>query len=97
MANALAEDVVRFARSDPVLSASVMTDAVPPAHPTGPDRLALVGAGGLVALLAGLFSALAAHRRRPPMARRVGVAPTRQESPVRRQRPQQRVPEASAT
>ncbi len=97
MANALAEDVVRFARSDPVLSASVITDAVPPEHPTGPDRLALVGVGGLVALVAGLFSALAAHRRRPPAVRRVGVAATRQEGPVRRQRPRQRVPEASAT
>jgi hypothetical protein len=99
MANALAEDVVRFARSDPVLSASVITDAVPPEHATGPDRLALVGAGALVALVAGLFVALAAHRGRPPVVPRVSVATAQQEGPVRRQRQRQRerVPEASTS
>ena len=97
MANALAEDVVRFARSDPVLSASAITDAVPPEDPTGPNRLALVGVGGLVALVAGLFAALAAQRRRPVVVSRTRSRAARQEGPVRRDPRRPRIPEASAT
>ena len=97
MANALAEDVVRFARSDPVLSASAITDAVPPEDPTGPNRLALVGAGGLVALVAGLFAAVALHRRRPVAVRHLRASSARQQEPVRRDPPRPRIPEASST
>lgn len=64
MANALAEDVVRFARRDRVLSASTVTDAVPPEHPTGPNRLALVFVGTAVAVVAGVVAAVLALRRR---------------------------------
>jgi capsular polysaccharide biosynthesis protein len=97
LANALAEDVVRFARSDPVLAAAAITDAVPPEDPTGPNRLALVGAGALVALVAGLFAALVAHRRRAAVVSGARPQVARQEGPVRREPPRPRIPEASAT
>ena len=97
MANALAQDVVRFARSDPVLSASAVTDAVPPEDPTGPNRLALVGAGALLGLVAGLFAALAAARRRPVVVRGTRARSVRREEPLRRDPPRPRIPEASAT
>jgi uncharacterized protein involved in exopolysaccharide biosynthesis len=97
MANALADDVVRFARSDPVLTASAITDAVPPEHPTGPDRLALVGLAGLVALAAGVFAAVVVDRRRPVAVPSAGPRRERQEDAVRRDPPRPRIPEASAT
>lgn len=97
MANAIADDVVRFTRSDPVLSASAITDAVPPEEPTGPSRIAIVGVGALVAVVAGVFASVVAARRRPasvwvpPSARSRPAGGVRGGSP-----PRQRVHETAA-
>ena len=97
MANAIADDVVRFTRSDPVLSASVITDAVPPEEPTGPSRMAFVAVGGFVGLVAGVFGAVLVHRRRPVRTGANGAGPIRHESRTRPQPRRQRVPETTAS
>ena len=94
MANALADDVVRFTRSDPILTATVITDAVPPEQPTGPSRLALVAVAGAVALVAGAFAAVVAHHRHPVSVR--GTRPARQENRARQQPVRPRIPETTA-
>jgi uncharacterized protein involved in exopolysaccharide biosynthesis len=97
MTNAIADDVVRFTRSDPVLTASVITDAVPPESPTGPSRMALVAVGAVVALVAGVFGAVVAHRRRPVRIAAPQAEAVRPGNRVRHQQPpRQRVPETTA-
>jgi uncharacterized protein involved in exopolysaccharide biosynthesis len=95
-ANAIADDVVRFTRSDPVLSAAVITDAVPPEEPTGPSRLAFVAVGTFVALVAGVFGAVLVHRRRPARSHARETGAVRHESRVRPPLPRERVPETTA-
>jgi uncharacterized protein involved in exopolysaccharide biosynthesis len=94
VANAVADDVVRYTRSDPVLSGSVITDAVPPSSPTGPSRLALVAVAGVVALAAGVLAAVLAHRQRPVAVRR--VRPAGPEDRARQEPMRPRIPETTA-
>jgi uncharacterized protein involved in exopolysaccharide biosynthesis len=96
MANAIADDVVRFTRSDPVLSASVITEAVPPDSPTGPNRTAILAVGVFVAAVAGLFGAVVAHRRRPVPARSFGSGPLQHERIADPVQSWERVPETTA-
>jgi capsular polysaccharide biosynthesis protein len=96
MANAIADDVVRFTRSDPVLSATVITDAVPPEEPTGPSRLAFVAVGAVVALVAGIFGAVLVHRRRPARVHARETGAVHHESRARPPLPRERVPETTA-
>lgn len=74
-ANLLAGAITGRAGADPVLAAQVVSPAVPPTGPSGPGRPALLGAGALAALAAGLAASTAVerHRRRALPAR--GVAP----------------------
>jgi capsular polysaccharide biosynthesis protein len=97
MANAIADDVVRFTRSDPVLSASVITDAVPPGSPTGPSRMAFVAIGAVVGLVAGLFAAVVANRRRPARASAPDADAVRHESRMRPTPRRERIPETTAS
>ena len=94
MANAVAQDVVRYTRTDPVLSGSVIIDAVPPSSPTGPSRLALVAVAGVVGLAAGVLAAVVAHRRRPVAVRR--SRPARPENRVRQEPLRPRIPETTS-
>ena len=76
VAAAIATAVLRRADSDPILGAQIVSGAVQPTAPSGPDRPAVIGAGALAGLVAGIvawFLVERHHRRRRAVVVR-GVA-----------------------
>jgi hypothetical protein len=68
LANGLADVVRQATAGDQLLSASPLAEALPPAAPSWPPWGASVVVGGLVALAAGVVTAVVADRRRPLLA-----------------------------
>lgn len=64
-ANAIAKDVVEFAKEDELLEASLVAIARPSTTPSGPPRRLIQIAGGLAAILVGIGAMLARDRLRP--------------------------------
>ena len=65
VANLLANEVVSFAQSDPLLLTRVVAPAVPDHDPSGPARGLFGAAGMIVAALLGAAAAVALERARP--------------------------------
>lgn len=65
VANTMANEAVRFADGDDLLSAEIVAQAVVPTTPSGPPRLLLEAAALLVGMLAGVTIALLVERGRP--------------------------------
>ena len=74
-ANAVSNDVLRFADSDELLRAVVVAPALPPTSPSGPPRRLLAAAALVVGALLGLAIAFLLERGRPRVRtwRDVGV------------------------
>jgi capsular exopolysaccharide synthesis family protein len=64
-ANAIAAEVVRFSRRDPLLVATVVARALPPSEPSAPPRRLLEAAALLIGLLQGIGVTLLLERGRP--------------------------------
>lgn len=75
IANAAAADVIAFAEIDGSLHGRIVSFAVAPDSAAGPPRLMIELAGLVVAILAGLGTALAAERLFPRIASADDVAP----------------------
>jgi len=89
IANALALDVVSFAKDDPVVVAKTISPAVEPREPVGPPRKLLLAGGLLVAVLAGAGVAVAMDRLLPRISsvddvRAIAQAPVLGRIPVSR-------------
>lgn len=74
-ANALAEDTVSFADTDPLLQAIIVSPAVAPSSPSGPPRRLIEAAALALGLLVGAALAFVVERGRPRLRtwREVGV------------------------
>lgn len=76
VANTLGQAILRRAGADPILAAQLISSAVAPKDPSGPQRTAILAAGLIAGLVAGIAAAVAVeryHRRRAAVVAR-GVA-----------------------